>query len=1285
MKGKLIVLMIVVTLLLGSILIFSQNNSALKNQDDIDNDLNKSEIKADLPTKNKNIYLYRVEESRDVGGGGTSRQIGNTTYPTGAGYETDPSQLFYNDWFLYPTLAGDLTIDGTFSISIWANNEGTGSGSGPFICNLTEVKPNGDLVNVENYQASQTYQDPGQGWQLYEHSFDVNHTLEKGSNLKITLIMDPPSSVRLTPAYGGTVGGAMRDSNVTLPCQNYIQVDEIYTLDYNRNINSTFKPDASNKTMYIHANITDPFGGYDVEWTDLTLIDPDGTVVLDNITMEKTSGNFRSYVTEFETQWDYSGHPEGSYDIMVRAADKTALRNWESTGSFQDHEVYGSHSFYIGGLPYYVNLQIVDDQQNPLPDTTVVIRKDEGLFDTGVTDSNGITNISFAETTYDVNAVWEDIEVTGSTINITQNRSYSDPLQVTIDVFYPEIRIIDDKNNALGDARVYVTHPNGTTNTSAYITNENGRVQLVQVPKGNFEFSVEWKDKEVAEKQININSSDRYEIKSTVYHLHIQVKDNQGESLNDALVIFQYEDLGIVVSSKLTNQNGNVSTRLARADYNIEIYWKDSVVYDDTHLINSSTTKQLNAEVYHIDVNVYDTLDKSLEEAKLTAVYSPTGRTVTTTSTDANGSTTIRLASGEHRFLGSWKGIQVINKSMSISSNDDTLDFQASVYHLEIKAIDNTTDQGIISNSSVSVNIDGEVIDTGSTSANGIYTSRLPGAEVDITIYWRGIEVYTSKDVQVSGNEQFEARCDVYYLDVKTLDSRNDTIQNALINVYNNGEYITNGTTNVFGMEKVRLPVEDYTLTVDWKGVKVGEKTFNIEDKRDSNSVVVNCDVYYIDLKIKDQMNESLSEATIESYLDGNIMFSYQSDENGNLTFRLPSETFTLVTNWKDIEVNETIVSLTKDQQLTIHTSVYHVDLRPLDSHNNTINNAQIEIFYDNKSYSSGRTNDQGILSIMIPEEVYRLRAEWQGVEIYESHKNISDNGLLNFTTEVYYLTLSGVDVQDKTVNNMAVSVYHGSLMEGQDLMTTVDIEEEKSIRVPAGDIELSAQWRGFKVAEDTVDVTGDSQDILACEIYYLDISVVDSEDKYLDGANLILKDNKGEVFTTAATEEGAAASRLPTEDWEINVYWNEEMVGQETVQSLTSQSEIKITTDVHYIRLKIKGNEGGIKGVQVTLMDKNSVSLMTNKTSSNGSIVFSQVPEGDYSIKANLKKTQLMTDIDKEKTKNVTLDSSQDIEIKFNDYPKPVYTTNLFFSILLAIAVMAVGSVLVARKKEVI
>ncbi len=1297
MNKKLIIGLLVVILLVSSaILAFgaTQNNGESISAQEVSDSTDEETLNAMGERKNKSFYMYRVEDAVDVGAK-TTKEIYNTTYPTGSGDQTSPSQFkVIVDWYLYPQLAGNVTLNGTSSLTVWVKADSTDSKDMTY--NITEIEPDGTQTIISSNTETRSI---STNWEKKTINITIdNYTVSKESTLKATFLLWGDATHWYEIAYGGTVGGGVRDTNVTLPCKNYIDVDDVYTLDHNRDKNSTFKPDAKNKTFYIHANVTDPFGGYDIAWTNLSMEYPNGTKALDNYSIEKVSGTFRSYITEYEIKMNYSdsynspeypdiNYTEGNYDVLIRAVDNNGYREWVTSGDFGGHAVYGTHQFYIGGLPYYVNFKIKDTAGNVLPNTTILVKKGGGVFKENVTDSNGITNISLGNTTYQINALWEDVDVSGEKVPIGFNRSYDDPINITVQVIYPEIKVVDDQGLPLKDARVYITHPNGTTSSTPILTNETGKIAMPQKPEGDYGFDIVWKYEEVASKQVYMNKSIEYVIETTVYHLDLTVKDNATDPLADALTVFEYTESDIVVESKLTDNQGNISTRLPGADYNITVYWNDAVVYNETYTLSSSTTDTIYASVYHVQINVYDDLGYPLDGAKVTGIYHPTGKKVDTNTTNDQGRVQMKMAQGEHRINVRWLGIKVSPSTIyNIDGTNTNIDIYASVYYLDIIAEDNTTDSNRVSNGTISIGIGGDVVDTGETNEDGVYTSRLPETDVDISISWKGVNVHAGSEY-VNGNDDYTAICEIYYLQVTTEDVENNEVSGVSLTVYEDGRFMASGVTDSQGEVNLRLPVTEYDIMADWKGVRVAEETYTMVDRQDANSLLIECDIYYLNIKTVDMENETLANATVDFELDGNKVSTDTTDENGNLTIRLPAEEYHLTISWKGIQVGEYDVTLDESpEDRTLQVHVYHVNFRTVDSKSENISDARVRISHQDESFASGRTNTTGMYNLRMPRASYDITVEWNGVKVSDSTVDISSSGVSEIQTNVYYLDLSGTDSEGNTVENMVVSVYHKRLPEGQDLYTTVNVNENYSLRVPQGKLNLSVQWRGYDVAHESVTVQNNTAHEISCEIYYLDINVVDSENKLLNGANILLKNPEGKVFTSKVTEDGTAAPQLPTGDWDIVVYWNGDHVGTKEVTDLDTSKQLTVETTVHYLTVNVKGKEGGIGGVEVILQDTQGNIIASNETNSEGRVVFSQMVEDDYQVTAKLKKTQAMTEVQQEKQGNVTLDASRELNLKFDEYPRAIYETNLFYSVIGIIVLIIIGTILIVRrKKEVI
>ncbi|MFW6142009.1 MAG: prealbumin-like fold domain-containing protein [Candidatus Saliniplasma sp.] len=1279
MKAKIVIVLIAV--LIASALISAFGSSQASAEPELRSESSPG-LTAEDEVKNKTFYMYKEEDAVDVGYR-TTKEMYNTTYPVGSGNRTALSSFrVLVDWHLYPTLAGDLQLDGDSTLTVWARSP-TGGGV-DMTYRLTEVDPDGseDIV-AENTVATTVQTD----WSTHDIPVNIdNYTASEGSTLMVTFDLWGDAAREYEIAYGGTVDGGMRDTNVTLPCMDHIDVSDVYTTDSEGNVNNLFSPDAEDKNITIYANVTNPFGGYDVRWVNTTLTGPEG-VILENISMQKIEGYFDSYKSSYNYSWDYTGEPEGTYDITVRAVDKNGMRALNTTGTFDDHEEYGHHSFVIGGLDHYVNLKIVDDHEEILPNVTVNLKvSDEVIFATDETDEDGIVNFTVANATYLVTVMWQDMEVsTNRTLemDVVGDRPREDPYDLKASIFYPSFTVVDMEGEEVGDANIYMTHPNGTTRSQPYVTDDQGQFSLQQTAGGIYNLDVEWKGRDVGDFDIDISSSGERTLEVLVYHLEIEVQDQSGGNVSNALFVSSYNDTGIVSDSGLTDSDGRLTKRLPATEYLFEVYWNDAMVYEDTYQLTDSGTVVLSANIYEVSVTVQDSLEDPLEGAEVTATYTPTEREIDTNSTDENGEVIFQLAEGEHRFDVDWMGIEVASETRVVSESETDFEITASVYQLNIIALDSTEDQEVLSNARVSIRINDDLVDTGNTNSEGAYISKLPATEVKINVEWKGIHV-AELNHEIESNENLSINCDVYYLDLTVQDSNDVTVEGVNLDIGHEGGTISSGTSDENGELRVRLPVESYGITGSWHGIDVIDTNYTMIDGQGENSLTLEADIYYLTMNVIDDEGEPLPGTRVEFNVEGSMLFAETTDEAGVVNIRLPSEEYYMTFTWRGFEVADREITVDADVQETVAASVYHVDITTLDSRNITLSDADIYLLHEGTLFED-RNLPEGNTSIRLPHETFRMSVEWNGIKVYNSTQDVNETSEMELNCDVYYLSMTGLDSRGEGVDGLVVSVYHTGLPIEQDLLTTVSLDQEPEVRVPIGEIRVEAEWRGFYVADETVEVTEDSDHSIECEIYYIDVEVVDSEDQYLDGADLVIKDHNGVSFHTETAEMGTAVPRLPIGDWTLDVYWDGKKVGT-TETSLEDNEEIKISTDVHYLEITVKGqDEEPIQGVELTLVDSEGKPLFTLQTDENGTAEFEQIVYGDYMLQSRVRKTQLLTNIDLQETDNITLDSSQQLDVTFDEYPRPIYKTNLFYVIALISVIAVLGVIAIAKKKEVL
>ncbi len=1281
MKTKIVIILIGILMISALVAAFGRSSSLLN--DELESEDTPGLTAEEQELKNKTFYMYRVRDAVSVGDR-TTKEMYNTTYPTGTGNKTELSSFrVLVDWYLYPELAGDLHLDGTSTLSVWARSpEG---GDVDMTYELYEVDEDGNEYLVSEGTDSETVQTE---WTIHDIPIEIdNYTVSEGSTMQITFDLWGDAAREYEVAYGGYLDDGMRDTNVTFPCMDYLKVEDVHTKNYEGEVTNLFPPEADDTNITIYANITNPFGGYDIRWANLTLEGPDG-VILENVSMEKVEGYFDSFKTIYKMTWDHDGQPEGVYDVTVRTIDRNGKLAYNRTGEFQGHDEYGYHSFVIGGLDHYVNIQVSDDHGEILENTTINLKvSDEVVFNTTMTDNEGIANFTVANATYIITVIWQDVEVsTNRTLDVGEvgNRTRDDPFEVTAGIFYPGFIIKDMEGEVVDNANVYLTHPNGSTRVDPYVTDDDGYFSLDRTAEGRYELDIEWKGRDVGEFSIDVSTSDDFEVNVLVYHLQVQVQDRSGGSVSNALFVGSYDDTRIVSDSGLTDGEGVFTTRLPATGYFFEIYWNDAKVYEETYELSESSEIVLTADIFQVSVTVYDSLEDPLEGAEVTATYTETEREIDTDTTDSDGLVTFQLADGEHRFDVTWIGVNVASELRVVSETQTDFEIEASVYQLNIIALDSTVDEETLPDARISVRIDGNLVDTGNTDEDGVYISKLPATDVDIEVEWKGIQVRSIDGYPVEGNDDLQIKnCDVYYLDLTVIDSRDTPVQGVSIDVEYQDSLIESGTSDSDGGLRLRLPVESYTIKAEWYGVEVDSREYSMVHEQGENELTIDSDIYYLTMNVTDAEEEILPGTRAEIYLDDSLLFSEVTDHTGTLTIRLPSEEYDIYLEWRDFDVGQTDIQLEDDLELTISTSVYWVDVTPLDSRDETLTDAEVNFVHRGNLFETKRIPENGTVALRLPHEEFDISVEWDGIEVYNVTHAISESSEMNLDCDVYYLHLTGEDSRGENVEDLVVSVYHEGLPEGQDLLTTISIDDEPEIRLPYGVIRLEAEWRGFYIADQTVEVNDDTEFSIQCEIYYIDVEVVDSEGEYLDGADLIITDEDGVPFHTEVTDIGAATPKLPIGEWTLDAYWRGQKVGSVDTE-LTGDKEISLETMVHYLEVVIEGQDGPVIGSEVTLIDSEGTPIETLETDGNGTVEFKQIVYGDYTVSTRLRKTQHLTEIDLQETEDVSLDSSQQIQMTFEGYPRPIYKTNLFYIVMAIVGICVVGGIIIAKKKEV-
>jgi len=497
------------------------------------------------------------------------------------------------DFYVAPDLAADVFLNGTMWLHPWmAGWTPTGATpKGTFKVDIYEVTYLGGQVLVGSTGAS------GSMNLAYgstpAHSRDVNsvagntplkltfssHTFKKGSSILLHIEVVPG---------GGTVMSFYYDNNispsyVTFYSENYVDIPQVWTANATGYPTIVFVAIETTNLVQINANITDPFGGYDFNASQVgtkharvsvTVVNPAGVNVVDNERMTLMQGGLSSFSNILQYNWTFSLAVPGRHNITVTATDNTG------------NTAVGT-AFFIIGQTYRLQAQAVDSKARPLINAYIAAYAAGYAALSDHTNSSGWIDRQIVSGVYNFTVTWQGT-VVNSTLNLVVNANTT--LVFTCRVFDLTFRFIDDVDTPLPEAQVFIEWPNGTANILPLYTTIGGLVNLTQAPAGNYTINVFWKSVNVQTATVTVISDGPYTIRTKVYQLTAEVSGNNGAPVRGAYVVVSTQ-AGVVYDFKMTNASGMAVFKLPVGVYRIDAY------YSTTYWLSSIATNASESPV----------------------------------------------------------------------------------------------------------------------------------------------------------------------------------------------------------------------------------------------------------------------------------------------------------------------------------------------------------------------------------------------------------------------------------------------------------------------------------------------------------------------------------------------------------------------------------------------------------------------------------------------------------------------------------------------------------------
>jgi hypothetical protein len=235
-------------------------------------------------------------------------------------------------WSLAPSTAKALTLAaGSLPVRLWIERTNQGSSRTVSVALTSTGATTGPIGTPQ----TQTFTIPPRAAGTTEIVFNLNLAtdlvLAAGSQINLIVTNETPTSnhrIRVVPVYAG------RFSTVDLNANSVIAIDTVTAYDAPYPGGSAPAFFAPGSTAYVRAEVSDPFGSFDIDRALIDLVDPNHmTVVFEDVMPEVADNGLDAKV--FEYAFNIPADGNGNWTARIRAHEGTeAIVNDVAQGTF---------------------------------------------------------------------------------------------------------------------------------------------------------------------------------------------------------------------------------------------------------------------------------------------------------------------------------------------------------------------------------------------------------------------------------------------------------------------------------------------------------------------------------------------------------------------------------------------------------------------------------------------------------------------------------------------------------------------------------------------------------------------------------------------------------------------------------------------------------------------------------------------------------------------------------------------------------------------------------------
>jgi hypothetical protein len=256
-------------------------------------------------------------------------------------------------------------------------------------------------------------------------------------------------------------------------------------------------------------------------------------------------------------------------------------------------------------------------------------------------------------------------------------------------------------------------------------------------------------------------------------------------------------------------------------------------------------------------------------------------------------------------------------------------------------------------------------------------------------------------------------------------------------------------------------------------------------------------------------------------------------------------------------------------------------------------------------------TNSSGMVNLTLGSGSYVMLVEWHSVVVYDNEYMVSDNvseaSPVVLSVAIYYPSIQLVDSQSEPVADASVFLTYPS---GEAITQPLWTDDEGTValgRSPGGTYGVAAYWKGIEVYRADLVINSSSTFTLGAEVYYVTLTVVDSQDIGIEYSHVVAKHmvNRLVLDFGVANETGVLVLRVPGAEIDFEAYLADVRIGVAAGVDVNQDISVTIFASVYYITFTVvDSHDIALEGATVSVASGGGVPIASETTNASGMCV---------------------------------------------------------------------------------